>query len=832
MKNNWEGKDWVWKQMEEQADGTFMLDHVVYGGTGVNYNTKADDKNASYVAEEYMLGDKIQAFDTVMLVLNPTLAPPTVTVTVQGKYVAPPAADPVIKIGGTWVDADPKWIESDMDLAADKATASYKVKLEAQNYEFKIISDGTYLTQLGSDGMYRVKRDWPKATKVNVSEGGSPNLLLEADQAGEYEFIWTLADSSLAVIFPKPQPLENYVVLWDADEAKQVGQVIMHTGAAVAKSKLYKNTVDVTAINLSNSYAYASDKYAVLKPAVGKFLAGDKVIFSTFINNKATDGSKYGRVQFYAADGATMLFEGQDGINGQHSDEDPLVETFTLNTDQDSLLFGRYGSTATYVYEVNVSRNGVVPTDPTAAAKGNWDGFAEELAFTMAADKASASATVTLKDAGYCDFKMIVNGDWRSNEYEFKRGEVEGVAGISSNMTQNMSIVADVAGDYILTWYFANDSLHITFPEKTEPATVLYMKNNWDGGSDWYWKTMEETASEDIFMLNNVVFGGTGVNFDVTTESVDPNFVALENIEVMDGKELGALDTVNFYLERTPSAIIIKAEILGKYVAPDPVIKIGGTWGAESAWVESDMDLAADKATASITITIPTMGEYEFKIISDGVYLTQLGADGLYRVHRDWPKATKVNVSTDGAANLLLAADVSGDYVFTWNLADSSLAVTFPEGMIPMKTVYAVNRLAWTTVYAYVWRSGDSQSYHGWPGEPMEVSAAAPAHYQAKAGETVYSYSFVDEGYDMIIFHNNDGEQTVDVALEADKPYYLLAGDKNGEGKYDGGSWSKEVPTALDEINVDGSAVKVLQNGQIFILKGDKVYNVTGQVVK
>jgi hypothetical protein len=82
---------------------------------------------------------------------------------------------------------------------------------------------------------------------------------------------------------------------------------------------------------------------------------------------------------------------------------------------------------------------------------------------TLAEDKATASLTLNLAAQTY-EFKVVLNGgDWRSNAHEFTR-ENATAAEMTGNL-DNMHLVADVAGDYIFTWTFADNSLAITYPE-------------------------------------------------------------------------------------------------------------------------------------------------------------------------------------------------------------------------------------------------------------------------------------------------------------------------------------------------------------------------------
>ena len=65
----------------------WKLENVVYGGTGVNFNTEESDANATWVEQASFLGDAVKAKDTVNFVLNP--ANGSITVTVVGAYVEP-----------------------------------------------------------------------------------------------------------------------------------------------------------------------------------------------------------------------------------------------------------------------------------------------------------------------------------------------------------------------------------------------------------------------------------------------------------------------------------------------------------------------------------------------------------------------------------------------------------------------------------------------------------------------------------------------------------------------------------------------------------------------
>ena len=109
------------------------------------------------------------------------------------------------------------------------------------------------------------------------------------------------------------------------------------------------------------------------------------------------------------------------------------------------------------------TKTGSAEVDPTAAIKGGWDGWAQEVAFTLAADKKTASGTLNIAAAADYEFKVILNGgDWRSNGYTYHR-EFTGATGITGN-ADNMVLTADIAGEYTFTWTFETNALEITFP--------------------------------------------------------------------------------------------------------------------------------------------------------------------------------------------------------------------------------------------------------------------------------------------------------------------------------------------------------------------------------
>ena len=143
---------------------------------------------------------------------------------------------------------------------------------------------------------------------------------------------------------------------WANDAADQVGTTILGTtGVEVSTVKIHENTDAIPGIKFGSSYVYADGKWIAIKPAQGGFKAGDVLSVSVVFNN--SDATKYCMADVYAADGATRLFRSDSAstLNGRNAGE-PIVQTYTLASDQDSLFLGRFGNTGMFITLLKVER--------------------------------------------------------------------------------------------------------------------------------------------------------------------------------------------------------------------------------------------------------------------------------------------------------------------------------------------------------------------------------------------------------------------------------------------------------------------------------------------
>ncbi len=150
------------------------------------------------------------------------------------------------------------------------------------------------------------------------------------------------------------------------DWAGEVGTTILGTsGVEISTVKIHTNTDAIPGIKFGSSYVYADGKYIAIKPAKGGFKAGDVLSLAAVFNN--ADDTKYAQVDLRAADGDTRIWlsDSASTINGRTKAEEPIVQTYTLEADQDSLLLGRYGNTGMFITLLKVERaGGETPVEP------------------------------------------------------------------------------------------------------------------------------------------------------------------------------------------------------------------------------------------------------------------------------------------------------------------------------------------------------------------------------------------------------------------------------------------------------------------------------------
>jgi len=128
--------------------------------------------------------------------------------------------------------------------------------------------------------------------------------------------------------------------------------------------KIHTNADEVACLKLANGYS--SDNVAngndIKLTTDGGFKAGDVVSLAGAVSIKESDvaSKRAGAVVFTKdAEGVcTKLHTFSDFINGRLGNDEPVVETYTLETDADVLYIGRDGNTGACVTYLTVVRGG------------------------------------------------------------------------------------------------------------------------------------------------------------------------------------------------------------------------------------------------------------------------------------------------------------------------------------------------------------------------------------------------------------------------------------------------------------------------------------------
>ncbi len=479
----------------------------------------------------------------------------------------------------------------------------------------------------------------------------------------------------------------------------------------------------------------------------------------------------------------------------------------------------------TIIYKVEGNFYVAPVPDPTVAVMGSMNDWAEEIPFVLSDDKTYASLTVNNIGADEYAFKFIINGEWRSNGYRYHRG-FPGAAGITENNEQNMVFEADVDGEYTFYWYFANDSAAIVYPE-------LPFACDWDNIEFLGDGSPEQTHGNQFKLCKEGEYPGV-VNVQkpgfadesgiyVTFPSAAFGEISLpESAYAIQGAGMilycsaftEEFTEVTVVCDNNP--IIFTVYNAAAAVVPDPTVAVMGSmndWAEEIPFVLSD-----DKTYASLTVNNIGADEYAFKFIINGEWRS----NG-YRYHRGFPGAA--GITENNEANMVFVADQDGEYTFTWFFANDSLAITYPEYIEPVYNLengyYLVGTMnEWTPAAENLFElNSENEAEYQLAINLAENDEVKVVYVENDAIVTWYP----NEGENYVVDHNHAGATTMYF-----RPDYL-----GGEGWHAGCIYV--VPTdqvGVDNVDANAAAVKVLREGQILIIRGNKTFNAQGQQVK
>lgn len=378
---------------------------------------------------------------------------------------------------------------------------------------------------------------------------------------------------------------------------------------------------------------------------------------------------------------------------------------------------------------------------------------------------------------------------------------------------KNVGLQTTKEGDYPVTLVIKEDQLivSVVIPK---PDTKYYAKYA-DKAGEWNWNLL--TEKEGKWLTDTIVYYGGGMNIHSAAEGDGKYFSEIAGV--------AAKDTAYFSFNPEDSTLV--ATVVGKYIKPFPVMQIAGQWDMEGEnWIVNNMVLAADSLTATYEVSLEK-GDYEFKLIKDGKWITKANGGEPYGLHRTWPGIA--GVVDEAAENLKVTADVAGKYLFTWTFTNDSIGIIFPKKPEPKleNGYYLVGKFsgvdAWSVedlsaAKLFAVNPDNDKEYQ------LNITLAVEDSLKVVyVADDVITTWFPAEGDNYDVDANHAGATTI----------YFRPDYQGGEDWFAGCLYVVPTSTVDIEIINDGvQAVKVLRNGQFLIKKGDKTYNVMGAIVR
>ena len=422
----------------------------------------------------------------------------------------------------------------------------------------------------------------------------------------------------------------------------------------------------------------------------------------------------------------------------------------------------------------------VIPTVVIAGDMNSWSTTKDK--FTMSADSLTATFKTTLAVKNY-GFKMFIGGAWHSDGKTITR------AANSTKFTgangDNSTLKADIAGEYLFTWEYATKTLTVTYPTPVTKYTVTLSDNTGGfepltSGAGEYEEGEEVTVSA-VDSEGWVFVGWMDENGDIVSNDYQYTFVIEGNVAL-----------VAIYAQ------LMALEVNDLEIITEPVFGLLGS--AElMPGTKLSFELIVDDSEQGED------GEY-YLTENSKVYLndeTELEfLEGI----------ALIDMESKIAQAQVLAA--MGEALYLFNL-DMSAATAEPVELVLTDAIVAINEKLGTLTFNVP--TGEGEGYY------VELAGyTAPGVHEGpqicllETPEVIAYATYVEtEVVDGVI--TLKGEFTSPMGPKFD---LTISGKLPGSG------------TALENIAVEGKAVKAIVNGQLIIIKNGVQYNAQGQVVK
>ena len=693
---------------------------------------------------------------------------------------------------------------------------------------------------------------------------------------------------------------------WSKEAAEQVGTTVLGaSGVEISTVKIHTNTDAVNAIKFGSSYVYADGKWIAIKPAQGGFKAGDVLNVAVVFNN--ADDTKYCMADVYAADGATRLWRSDSAstINGRTSAAEPIVQAYTLESDQDSLLIGRYGNTGMFITLLTVARaeggdtpEPVNPIVETYFATGDgwsadtessavWDAEAQKVTVNIALDKvAQWQAQVKYQGIAsepgkfyHVGLKMKANSaisgvtiKWEDNTGILQENASVALEANTEFVYNVPSVASNAAGNGILVLDFgyakAGNVIEIYDLVIEEiPAPTVNLEDGYYilGLNGW---TIYDLTAADKFAAN----GETAGEYVITkTLAANQEFkvVAVANNELGVWYPAEAGNYVVDLAHAGEKAIYFRPDYQGGegwyagciYIAANeaPVNPIDHVYFATGSGWDADNESKAewDPETGKITVTLALekVAAWQGQVFVNAVHaevgkcynfgVKMKANKNMTGVTIKWQENNNDPIMVSEINTLSLTANEefvyfkgqipgqegNGMLVYDFGFAEAGTIVEIYDLVIEDTTCAA-------PVEAAYYLAG---SMNGWndavnnPTYKFTVNPENEAEYiytMTLAAGDEFKVVKVENGTETWMPDGMGNNYVVDAAHAGEKTIYFRPDGQGGEGWHYGYIYVPANTEAIDNTAAEVKAVKTVINGQLVIIKGDKIYNAVGTQIR
>lgn len=361
---------------------------------------------------------------------------------------------------------------------------------------------------------------------------------------------------------------------------------------------------------------------------------------------------------------------------------------------------------------------------------------------------------------------------------------------------------------------------------------------NFDGAlfAAWAWNANDEGAAYEFTSVEGSIYK-TEVNDDAVAIIFlrqDPTKVDAENIwdSEWNRAQTGIYPDKNMFTITSWEDPWGTWSTYGAAVEPEPnpdpnptgtrtIYLDANIWNVDGAVFAAHVWNIGDEDAADYTFTLVEGSVYKAEIRDDATAIIFLRQDPAT------VDPTNVWASEWNRAQTAIPADMDMFTITSWGDENGSTGIWSKYGTVveyDIFHIYVNNKTGWAEFDLYAW--GTYEAFGGWPGVTTPAAETIDGVLY-----NVYDFQ-VAKGGEIelhLIFHNNVGE-----GQEGDKRhlfditearnYYLLAtADVISEGK----------ETALDNLEMstlkDG---KIVREGQLYIIKSGRLYNVLGMQVQ